>query len=107
MAECWRNQVLLAAARFLGRVGAAETGSWATNQKEKNMRYKIIMSGLLALGLSALTTHAWVVSGVVLCPSGRPDINATVSIPALGLSTLTDSSGGYDISLPDAAFKVK
>jgi hypothetical protein len=65
------------------------------------------MLGLVGLGLSALTAHAWNVSGIVRCPSGRPDVGATVSIPALNLSTTTDSSGAYSIDLPDAPFRGK
>lgn len=42
----------------------------------------------------ALTT----VSGMVMLPDGSPAVAATVSMPSLGLSTLTDSNGGFQIS---------
>ena len=87
-----------------GGFGAEDLGHQIKKERMKN---KLFMSCTVALGLSALSAHAWSVSGVVRCASGRPDVGATLCIPALGLTTTTDSSGGYSIELPDVAFRGK
>jgi len=64
------------------------------------MNSKILVSGLLSWGLSALTANAWNVSGVVSCPNGTTASGIVVFITGVG-STTTDDNGAYVLDLPD------
>ena len=66
------------------------------------MRAKLLLSGLLALALSALNASAWNVSGVVSCPNGNTAAGIVVSITGVG-STATDGNGAYVLELPTNA----
>ncbi len=64
------------------------------------MKSKIVISSLLALGLSSLTALAWSVSGVVSCPNGNSAAGIDVFIDGVGTSP-TAANGAYSIELPD------
>src|SRR6266851_8946427 len=63
------------------------------------MKSKLLLSGFLALALSALNASAWNVSGVVSCPNGNTAAGIVVFITGVG-STTTDVNGAYVLELP-------
>ncbi len=66
------------------------------------MKFKLLICGALALGLSAMTAGAWNVFGVVSCPNGTTAAGIVVGINGVG-STTTDGNGAYSLDLPETA----
>jgi hypothetical protein len=62
------------------------------------MKSKLLLSGFLALALSALNASAWNVSGVVSCPNGNTAAGIVVFITGVG-GTTTDVNGAYVLEL--------
>ena len=68
-------------------------------KKEKSMKSKIMMSGLLALGLSGLTASACLVQIRVACPNDTTASGIQVCIDGVGCA-LTDNLGLASILVP-------
>jgi hypothetical protein len=64
------------------------------------MKEKLVVTGLLALSLSAFNVMAWSVSGVVACPNGNSACGINVCINGVGCAT-TSGNGAYTLELPD------
>src|SRR6266446_8692634 len=69
--------------------------------KNRVMKSKLVLSGLLAFALAALNASAWNVSGVVGCPKKITASGIVVFITGVG-STNTDSNGAFTLELPEA-----
>jgi hypothetical protein len=64
---------------------------------------KIVLAGLIALGVSALTAQACLVSGVVACDNGQSAAGILVSVTVDGTllgTTPTSANGAYSIDFP-------
>jgi iron complex outermembrane recepter protein len=68
------------------------------------MRARAILSGLILLWFTAIPVSAQdsatVVGQITTAPDGQPLPGATVSIPSLGLSIITDQDGRYSLPIP-------
>ncbi len=68
------------------------------------MRARAILSGLILFCFTAIPVaaqnSATLVGQITTAPDGQPLPGATVSIPSLGLSVITDQEGRYSLTIP-------